>query len=134
MAAIDTAYLDDLIKRFRGYKSITDTQSLIILLGEQANRDKEDNRKLAVLLKAEKKADELAKARADARRLIDADKAKARKTQSRCKIILQSAFEAMAAENHETKRILNDLTRKALDENYVSDRDKDVIIEYLNSK
>ena len=36
MAAIDTAYLDDLIKRFRGYKSITDTQSLIILLGEQA--------------------------------------------------------------------------------------------------
>ena len=54
MAAIDTAYLDDLIKRFRGYKSITDTQSLIILLGEQANRDKEDNRKLAVLLKAEK--------------------------------------------------------------------------------
>ena len=134
MAAIDTAYLDDLIKRFRGYKSITDTQSLIILLGEQANRDKEDNRKLAVLLKAEKKADELAKARATARRLMDADKAKARKTQSRCKIILQSAFEAMAAENHETKRILNDLTRKALDENYVSDRDKDVIIEYLNSK
>jgi hypothetical protein len=104
------------------------------LLGEQANRDKEDNRKLAVLLKAEKKADELAKARATARRLMDADKAKARKTQSRCKIILQSAFEAMAAENHETKRILNDLTRKALDENYVSDRDKDVIIEYLNSK
>lgn len=134
MAAVDEKYLDDLVKRFKGFKSPNDMQKLIILLGEKDNRNDEDNRKLSVLLKAEKKSDQLVKARADARRLIDADKAKARKTQSRCKIILQSAFEAMASENHETKRILNDLTRKALDENYVSDRDKDVIIEYLNSK
>lgn len=134
MASINEDYLDDLVKRFKGFKSPNDTQQLIILLGEKDNRNDDDNRKLSVLLNAEKKADQLVKARADARRLIDADKAKARKTQSRCKIILQSAFEAMAAENHETKRILNDLTRKALDENYVSDRDKDVIIEYLNSK
>lgn len=127
-------YLDNLVKRFRGFKSPNDTQKLIVLLGEKDNRNDDDNRKLSVLLKAEKKADQLVKARADARRLIDADKAKARKTQSRCKIILQSAFEAMAAENHETKRILNNLTQKALDGNYVSNRDKDVIIEYLNSK
>ncbi|ALF60947.1 hypothetical protein [Psychrobacter urativorans] len=40
----------------------------------------------------------------------------------------------MAAENHESKRALSELTRKALDENYVSDRDKDIIIEYINSK
>ena len=134
MAGVNEDYLDNLVKRFKGFKSPNDTQQLIILLGEKDNRSDDDNRKLSVLLKAERKADQLVKARADARRLIDADKAKARKTQSRCKIILQSAFEAMAAENHETKRILNDLTRKALDENYVSDRDKDVIIEYLNSK
>lgn len=134
MAAVDEKYLDDLVKRFKGFKSPNDMQKLIVLLGEKDNRNDEDNRKLSVLLKAEKKADQLVKARADARRLIDADKAKARKTQSRCKIILQSAFEAMAAENHETKRILNNLTQKALDGNYVSNRDKDVIIEYLNSK
>lgn len=134
MAAIDNEYLDKLVKRFKGFKSPTDTQKLIILMGEKDNRSDDDNRKLSVFLNAEKKAEQLAKARADARRLIDADKAKARKTQSRCKIILQSAFEAMAAENHETKRILNNLTQKALDGNYVSNRDKDVIIEYLNSK
>ena len=104
MAAIDTAYLDDLIKRFWGYKSITDTQSLIILLGEQANRDKEDNRKLAVLLKAEKKADELAKARATARRLMDAEKSKTRKIETRRKLIWESALEAMAKNDDESKK------------------------------
>ena len=134
MVTIDEYYLDDLVRRFKGFKSPNDTQQLIILLGEKDNRNDDDNRKLSVLMKAEKKADQLVKARADARRVIDADKAQARKTQSRCKIILQSAYEAMAAKSHETERILNSLTQKALDENYVSVRDKDLIIEYLNSK
>lgn len=127
MAAIDTAYLDDLIKRFRGYKSITDTQSLIILLGEQANRDKEDNRKLAVLLKAEKKADELAKARATARRLMDAEKSKTRKIETRRKLIWESALEAMAKNDAESKSMLQHLRVKAFNEGYVSDRDKDAV-------
>ena len=127
MAAIDTAYLDDLIKRFRGYKSITDTQSLIILLGEQANRDKEDNRKLAVLLKAEKKADELAKARATARRLMDAEKSKTRKIETRRKLIGESALEAMAKNDDESKKMLQHLRVKAFNEGYVSDRYKDAV-------
>ena len=127
MAAIDTAYLDDLIKRFRGYKSITDTQSLIILLGEQANRDKEDNRKLAVLLKAEKKADELAKARATARRLMDAEKSKTKKIETRRKLIWESALEAMAKNDDESKKMLQHLRVKAFNEGYVSDRDKDAV-------
>ena len=127
MATIDTAYLDDLIKRFRGYKSITDTQSLIILLGEQSNRDKEDNRKLAVLLKAEKKADELAKARATARRLMDAEKSKTRKIETRRKLIWESALEAMAKNDAESKRMLQHLRVKAFNEGYVSDRDKDAV-------
>ena len=127
MAAIDTAYLDDLIKRFRGYKSITDTQSLIILLGEQANRDKEDNRKLAVLLKAEKKADELAKARATARRLMDAEKSKTRKIETRRKLIWESALESMAKNDAESKSMLQHLRVKAFNEGYVSDRDKDAV-------
>ena len=63
MASIDTAYLDDLVKRFKGYKSPTDTQQLIILLGNKDNRNDEDNRKLSVLLKSREKADQLAKAR-----------------------------------------------------------------------
>ena len=63
MATIDTEYLNDLVKRFEGYKSPTDTQQLIILLGNKDNRSDDDNRKLSVLVKAEKKADQLAKAR-----------------------------------------------------------------------
>ena len=67
MASINEDYLDDLVKRFKGFKSPNDTQQLIILLGEKDNRNDDDNRKLSVLLNAEKKADQLAKARADAR-------------------------------------------------------------------
>jgi len=124
MASIDTAYLDDLVKRFKGYKSPTDTQQLIILLGNKDNRSDEDNRKLSVLLKAEKKADQLAKARADARRLLDAEKAKARKTETRRKIIWLSAIEKMCEDNPQELQALNRLKSLAYQNGYVNERDK----------
>ena len=127
MAAIDENYLDDLVKRFKGFKSPNETQKLIILLGEKDNRTDDDNRKLSVLLKAEKKADQLVKARADARRLIDADKSKMRKAESRRKIIWQSAFEAMAEDSMQAKRDLNQLKADAYEKGYVSERDKDAV-------
>ena len=61
MATINTDYLDDLVKRFKGFKSPNDTQQLIIILGEKDNRSEDDNRKLAVLMKAERKAERKAK-------------------------------------------------------------------------
>lgn len=124
MASIDTSYLDDLVKRFKGYKSPNDTQQLIILLGEKNNRTDDDNRKLSVLLKAEKKADQLAKARADARRLLDAEKAKARKTETRRKIIWLSAIEKMCEDNPQELQALNRLKSLAYQNGYVNDRDK----------
>lgn len=127
MAAVDEKYLDDLVKRFKGFKSPNDMQKLIVLLGEKNNRNDEDNRKLSVLLKAEKKADQLVKARADARRLIDADKSKARKAEVRRKIIWQSAFEAMAEDSMAAKRNLDQLKADAYEKGYVSERDKDVV-------
>ena len=127
MAAVDEKYLDDLVKRFKGFKSPNDMQKLIVLLGEKNNRNDEDNRKLSVLLKAEKKADQLVKARADARRLIDADKSKARKAEARRKIIWQSAFEAMAEDSMAAKRNLDQLKADAYNKGYVSDRDKDAV-------
>ena len=127
MAAIDENYLDDLVKRFKGFKSPNETQKLIILLGEKDNRTDDDNRKLSVLLKAEKKADQLVKARADARRLIDADKSKMRKAEARRKIIWQSAFEAMAEDSMQAKRDLNQLKADAYEKGYVSERDKDAV-------
>ena len=127
MAAVDEKYLDDLLKRFKGFKSPNDMQKLIVLLGEKDNRNDDDNRKLSVLLKAEKKADQLVKARADARRLIDADKSKARKAEARRKIIWQSAFEAMAEDSMAAKRNLDQLKADAYNKGYVSDRDKDAV-------
>lgn len=127
MATIDTEYLNDLVKRFEGYKSPTDTQQLIILLGNKDNRSDDDNRKLSVLLKAEKKADQLAKARADARRLLDAEKAKARKAEARRKIATLSAIETMCKDNPQAMHQLNQLIRQALEGGYVSDRDKSVV-------
>lgn len=127
MAAVDEKYLDDLVKRFKGFKSPNDMQKLIVLLGEKDNRNDDDNRKLSVLLKAEKKADQLVKARADARRLINADKSKARKAEARRKIIWQSAFEAMAEDSMAAKRNLDQLKADAYNKGYVSDRDKDAV-------
>lgn len=120
-------YLDNLVKRFRGFKSPNDTQKLIVLLGEKDNRNDEDDRKLSILLKAEKKADQLVKARANARKLIDAEKSKASKAEVRRKIIWQSAFEAMAEDSMQAKRDLNQLKADAYEKGYVSERDKDVV-------
>lgn len=127
MATINTDYLDDLVKRFKGFKSPNDTQQLIIILGEKDNRSEDDNRKLAVLMKAERKADQLAKARADARRMIDADKAKARKAEVRRKMIWMSAFEKMASEDSDRKIDLIRLMIEAFESGFISDRDKDVV-------
>lgn len=127
MATINTDYLDDLVKRFKGFKSPNDTQQLIIILGEKDNRSEDDNRKLAVLMKAERKADQLAKARADARRLIDADKAKARKAEVRRKMIWMGAFEKMASEDSDRKIDLIRLMIEAFESGFISDRDKDVV-------
>ena len=120
-------YLDNLVKRFRGFKSPNDTQKLIVLLGEKVNRNDEDNRKLSILLKAEKKADQLVKARANARKLIDAEKSKASKAEVRRKIIWMSAIEKMASEDDKSAHMLQQLRVKAFHEGYVSDRDKDAV-------
>lgn len=127
MATIDTTYLDDLVKRFKGFKSPNDTQRLIIMLGEKENRSADDNRKLSVLLKAERKADQLAKARADARRMVDAEKAKARKAETRRKLIWISAIETMAKDDGKVEHLLQQLRVKAFNEGFVSDRDKDAV-------
>ena len=123
MASIDTEYLNDLVKRFKGYKSPNDTQRLIIMLGEKDNRSDDDNRKLSVLLKAEKKADQLAKARADARRMVDAEKAKARKAETRRKVIWGGALKKASESNPQMAQVM----RKLFNDGFVSDRDKDAV-------
>ena len=126
-------YLDTLIKRFKGFKSPNDTQKLIVLLGEKDNRDDDDNRKLYVLLNAEKKADQLAKARADTRRLIDTEKGKERKARTRRMMILASAVQSAVEQDDEVKSLMLRVMRKVDDGNYISDRDKEVVKDKLDA-
>lgn len=119
----NTEYLNKLIARFKGYNSPTDAQKLIILLGEKNPRDDSDNKKLAVLLKAEKKADQLIGARREARQLLDKIKADERKEETRKKIIWGSALKTAAQKDPYMAQVMT----KLFNEGYISERDKDAV-------
>ena len=133
MATVDNDYLDNVVKRIKGFKSPNDTQKLIILLGEKDNRSDDDNRKLSVLLKAERKADQLVKARADARRLIDAEKGKQRKARTRRMMILASAVESAIKQDSEVEMLMRQVMKKVNDGDYISDRDNEVVKDTIGA-
>lgn len=123
MANIDTDYLNSLVTRFKAYKKPNDTQKLIIALGELQERSDDDNKKLSILIRAEKKADELAKARAATSRIMNAEKTAARKLETRKKVIWGAALRT-AAKND---ALIAQMMRKLYNEGYVSDKDKDAV-------
>lgn len=123
MANIDTVYLEQLVRRFRGYKSPNDTQRLIILLGSKSERTDEDNKKLSILLKAEKAADKLIKARAATNKIINAEKTAARKLDVRKKIIWGAALKTAATNSPEIAQIMSRL----FSEGYIAEKDKDAV-------
>jgi hypothetical protein len=129
MANIDTEYLDLLIARFRGYRSPNETQRLIILLGSKLDRSNEDNKKLSILLKAEKAADKLMKARTATNKIMNAEKTAARKLDVRKKIIWGAALKTAS----ETNPYFADLMKKLYNEGFVSDKDKDAVKEDYNA-
>ena len=133
MATVDDDYLDNLVQRFKGFKSPNDTQKLIILLGEKDNRSDDDNRKLSVLLKAERKADQLVKARADARRLIDAEKGKQRKARTRRMMILASAVESAIKQDNEVEMLMRQVMQKVDTGDYISDKDNEVVKDTIEA-
>lgn len=123
MANIDTVYLEKLVTRFQGFKSPNDTQQLIIALGRKLERSDDDNKKLTILLRAEKKAEELIKARAATSRIMNAEKTAARKLETRKKVIWGSALITASKEHPDIARLM----LRLFDSNYVSDRDKDTV-------
>jgi hypothetical protein len=62
-----------------GLKSPSDQQRLLLLLAEKTPRSLKDDRKLAALVRAEKAADRALKARANAARIVSAEKVSVRK-------------------------------------------------------
>ena len=67
----------------RGLKAPSDYQRLLLLLAEIPEPTPEDELKLAALVRAEKAADRAQKARANAARVVNADKLATRKARDR---------------------------------------------------
>ena len=123
MANIDTDYLNTLVTRFKAYKKPNDTQKLIIALGELQERSDDDNKKLSILIRAEKKADELAKARAATSRIMNAEKTAARKLETRKKVIWGAALKAAAKNNPGIAQLMSRL----FNDGYIAEKDKKAV-------
>ena len=123
MANIDTDYLNSLVTRFKSYKRPNDTQRLIIALGELQERSDDDNKKLSILIRAEKKADELAKARAATSRIMNAEKTAARKLETRKKVIWGAALKAAAKNNPGIAQLMSRL----FNDGYIAEKDKKAV-------
>ena len=72
-------WLTSRIAYLRGLKSPNDQQRLLLLLADKPERTNDDNRKLSALVKAEKAAERAQKAKANAARIVNAEKATERK-------------------------------------------------------
>jgi len=127
MANIDTDYLNSLVTRFKAYKKPNDTQKLIVALGSKSERSDDDDKKLTVLLRAEKKADELMKARAATQRIMNAEKTAARKLETRKKVIWGSALKTASKDSSQIAQLM----QKLFNEGYVSKSDQDIVRDDL---
>lgn len=127
MSNIDDNYLNELVTRFKAYKSPNDTQKLIITLGEKIERSDDDNKKLAVLVRAEKKYAELMKARAATNRIINAEKTAARKLDARKKIIWGAALKTASKDSPQIAQLM----LKMFNDGYISKADLDVVRDDL---
>lgn len=76
-------WLASRVEYLRGLKSPSEQQQLLILLADKPEKTPEDNRKLAALVRAEKAAERAVKARADAARILNAEKLAQRKARDR---------------------------------------------------
>lgn len=119
----DIEYLRQLVNRFEGFNSPTDTQKLLIALGNKTDRTKDDNKKVSILLKAERKAEELHQARQKARDLVGAEKQAARKLETRKKVIWGSALKTASVNDIHVA----DMMRRLWHEGFVSEADKNVV-------
>lgn len=119
----DIEYLHQLVNRFSGFNSPTDTQKLLIALGNKTDRTAEDDKKISVLLKAERKAEELHAARQKARDLVGAEKQAARKLETRKKVIWGSALKTASVNDVQVA----DMMRRLWNEGFVSEADKNVV-------
>ena len=88
-------YLDRKLAHLKGLKSPTQAQQLLILLAEKPDRTAEDNKQLAVLLRAERAADRARAAQLQAAKLLGQRKDAERKARNH-RLILQGLLIELA--------------------------------------
>ena len=128
MSTLDENYISELVEKYRAYKSPNDTQKLIVMLGSK-NRTDEEEKKLKILVNAEKKLAQLVKARQAARDVLNKDKSDKAKIETRKKIIWGSALKSAAQNNADIAKLAVSL----FEEGYISDKDKNAVIDDYNA-
>lgn len=78
-------WLQDRVAYLKGLKSPNEQQALLVLLAEKPDRNAQDEKKLAALVRAEKAAIRAAKARQEAANLIHAEKRAAKESERKAR-------------------------------------------------
>lgn len=120
MTGLNLDYLDKLVNRFKGYKSPTDTQKLIMFLAEKPDRTEEDVKKLIVLVRAERAAEKLHTARQATRDLLNREKKEIRRVETRKKILWGAALLNVQSNNQAITTFMTHL----YENDFFSEKDK----------
>jgi hypothetical protein len=75
----------DRVKYLKGLKSRTEQQDLLVMLYEKQNRIPQDEKRLAILIKAEKASERLSKARQAANKFINDEKQAEKKAERKAR-------------------------------------------------
>lgn len=94
-------WLFDKVQHIKGLKSPTDTQSLLVLLAEKSERTEQDEKKLRLLINAEKASERAQRARVQASKVMADEKLKARKARNH-RLIKQGVLVDLAELNERT--------------------------------
>jgi hypothetical protein len=128
----DLEYLGKLVARFKGYKSPTPAQKMIIELGEKTDLSSEQAKDLQVLLKAEKMAEKLLAARTAATKLMNNIKEVERKAETRIKILWAAGLIAEAKANQDPMMLQSMI--KVSNSKLITEKDRKLLQDDLEAR
>lgn len=129
MAKNYSEYLSELIEKYSTYSSPTEAQKLIILLGSKTDRTTDEDKRLKILVNAERTHQQASEARQKARDVLNADKNEKRKIETRKKIIWGAALKTAATDNPKMAQIMV----KLYEGGYIADKDKNAVLDDYNT-
>lgn len=129
MAKNYSDYVVELVEKLKTYTSPTDAQKLIILLNAKSDITNDEKKNLKILVNAERKLEQLNKARQAARDVLKADQTASRKIETRKKILWGAALQTAAKENPNIAKLAVYL----YENNYIADKDKNAVLDDYNT-